>query len=256
MSANKAPEDPAAMESNSDSSFHPGELARELRHLVLGLKLCGITDLMRRPGDRPAAPDTEPPADQKTEPPPADSVRHAALRDIQQELGDCRRCRLHQGRHNLVFGDGSATAPLVFVGEGPGEDEDRQGKPFVGKAGKLLDQMIRAMGLKRSDVYICNVVKCRPPGNRTPQEDEIATCSPFLFKQLEAIRPKVICALGACAAQTLTQKRLAVGRLRKSVHFWHGIPLVVTYHPAYLLRSPAQKAAVWQDLLEVLKLLE
>ncbi|OIP97663.1 MAG: DNA polymerase, partial [Syntrophobacteraceae bacterium CG2_30_61_12] len=178
------------------------------------------------------------------------------LQDLRRDLGDCRRCRLHEGRHHLVFGDGSPGARLVLVGEGPGEDEDRQGRPFVGKAGKLLDRMIEAMGLERAQVYICNVVKCRPPGNRNPLEDEIATCSPFLFRQLEAIRPRVICALGACAAQTLTQKKIAVGQLRRSTHFWRGTPLVVTYHPAYLLRSPAQKAAVWQDLREVMKLLE
>jgi len=236
---------------------HPGELVRELRHLLISLQLSGMTERLqiRPPQPAPAAPDAPPPSpvEPSTTLDPACADR---LQDLRRDLGDCRRCRLHEGRHHLVFGDGSPGARLVLVGEGPGEDEDRQGRPFVGKAGKLLDRMIEAMGLERAQVYICNVVKCRPPGNRNPLEDEIATCSPFLFRQLEAIRPRVICALGACAAQTLTQKKIAVGQLRRSTHFWRGTPLVVTYHPAYLLRSPAQKAAVWQDLREVMKLLE
>jgi DNA polymerase len=179
----------------------------------------------------------------------------AALEAIREDLGDCTRCRLHIERGLLVFGEGSPRAPLVFVGEGPGFEEDRQGRPFVGKAGKLLEKMIHALGLWREDVYICNVVKCRPPKNRTPSPDEIAVCSPFLLRQLEAIRPQVICALGACAAQTLLESSQPISAIRKNIHRWRGIPLAATYHPAYLLRNPAQKAAVWKDLLEVRKFL-
>jgi DNA polymerase len=144
---------------------------------------------------------------------------------------------------------------LVFVGEGPGFEEDRTGRPFVGKAGRLLDRMIRALGMRREDVYICNAVKCRPPGNRVPDSHEIQACSTFLFMQIEAIRPAVICALGACAAQTLLNKGSAVSRLRDSVRFWRGIPLVCTFHPAYLLRNPAQKSAAWQDLVRIHRIL-
>jgi DNA polymerase len=178
------------------------------------------------------------------------------LDSIREELGDCRRCRLAGGRTHLVFGDGSPASDLVFVGEGPGFDEDRQGLPFVGRAGMLLNAMIRALGMAREEVYICNVVKCRPPGNRTPNPDEIEACSRFLFQQLSAIRPRVICALGACAAQTLLGSTAAISRLRGKVHQWRGTPLVCTYHPAYLLRTPAQKALVWQDLLQIRRLLQ
>lgn len=192
-----------------------------------------------------AAEDAPPPPESRSADPAA------ALDAIREDLGDCTRCRLHIERGLLVFGEGSPRASLAFVGEGPGFEEDRQGRPFVGRAGKLLEKMIHALGLRREDVYICNVVKCRPPKNRTPSPDEIAICSPFLLRQLEAIRPKVICALGACAAQTLLESSQPISALRKKVHRWRGIPLAATYHPAYLLRNPAQKTAVWQDLLEV-----
>ncbi|MFZ2444760.1 MAG: uracil-DNA glycosylase family protein [Syntrophobacteraceae bacterium] len=181
--------------------------------------------------------------------------REAALGAIGRSLSGCSRCRLHTGRTNLVFGEGSVRGGVVFVGEGPGFDEDRQGRPFVGRAGRLLDKMIQAMGYARSDVYICNVVKCRPPENRTPLPDEIAACSPFLIKQIEALKPRVICALGACASHSLLQSQKAISQLRGKTHLWRGIPLICTYHPAYLLRNPAQKAATWQDLKQVLKLL-
>ncbi|NTU47912.1 MAG: uracil-DNA glycosylase [Syntrophobacteraceae bacterium] len=174
-----------------------------------------------------------------------------ALNGIRQELGDCRRCRLHEGRNHIVFGEGAPGARLVFVGEGPGFEEDQQGRPFVGKAGKLLDRMIRAIGFQREEVYICNVVKCRPPSNRTPQPDEIDVCSPFLLQQLHAINPTVICALGSCAVQTLLATTSSVSRLRARVHHWRGIPVICTFHPAYLLRNPSQKEATWRDLLEV-----
>jgi uracil-DNA glycosylase len=176
--------------------------------------------------------------------------------EISDALAGCKRCGLHSGRTNLVFGEGSTRSGLIFVGEGPGFDEDRQGRPFVGKAGKLLDKMIRAIGLEREEVYICNVVKCRPPDNRTPQPEEVAACSPFLFKQIEALGPRVICALGACAAQTLLGNARPVSQTRGRIHLWRGIPLICTFHPAYLLRNAAQKAATWQDLKEVLKVLD
>ncbi len=177
------------------------------------------------------------------------------LSRISSELAGCKRCRLHSGRNNLVFGEGTAGSGLVFVGEGPGFDEDRQGRPFVGRAGKLLDKMILAIGFEREEVYICNVVKCRPPENRAPLPDETALCSPFLFRQIEALAPKVICALGVSAAQTLLGTTRAISHLRGRIHFWRGIPLICTYHPAYLLRSPSQKAAAWQDLKEVIKIM-
>lgn len=178
-----------------------------------------------------------------------------SLADIVRSLSGCTGCRLHSGRKNLVFGEGSLTSGIVFVGEGPGFEEDQQGRPFVGKAGKLLDRMIGALGFDRSAVYICNVVKCRPPENRTPLPDEIAACSPFLFKQIQCLKPKVLCALGACAAQTLLGASVPISRARLKVHRWRDIPLICTYHPAYLLRNSAQKAAVWQDLKELLRVL-
>lgn len=177
------------------------------------------------------------------------------LEDIREDLGECTRCGLHRSRTKLVFGEGSPRARLVFVGEGPGFDEDRQGRPFVGRAGKLLDNMIRALGLRREEVYICNVVKCRPPSNRTPQADEIQVCSPFLVRQLEAIAPQAICALGACAAQTLLATTKAISGLRGKRLMWRGTALVCTFHPAYLLRNSSQKAASWQDLLVVQEIL-
>ena len=172
----------------------------------------------------------------------------AALRVIREEIGDCTRCALHKGRNKLVFGDGSPTARLLFVGEGPGADEDAQGLPFVGKAGQLLNNMIGAMGLKREDVYIANVVKCRPPANRTPEPEEANTCSPFLFQQIDAIRPEVIVALGATAATYLLGQRQPLAGLRGRVHSWRGTKLIVTYHPAFLLRDPRQKKEAWADL--------
>jgi DNA polymerase len=179
---------------------------------------------------------------------PAVTDPAAALRLIREEIGDCTRCDLHKGRNKLVFGDGSPSARLLFVGEGPGADEDAQGLPFVGKAGQLLNNMIVAMGLKREEVYIANVVKCRPPQNRTPEPDEANTCSPFLFQQIDAIRPEVIVALGATAATYLLGQRQPLAGLRGRVHTWRGSKLIVTYHPAFLLRDPRQKKEAWADL--------
>ncbi len=174
--------------------------------------------------------------------------RAAALQIIRDEIGDCTRCALHKGRNKLVFGDGSPAARLMFVGEGPGADEDAQGIPFVGRAGQLLNNMIAAMGLRREDVYIANVVKCRPPGNRTPEPEEGNTCSPFLFRQIDVIRPQVLVALGATAATYLLGQRQPLAGLRGRVHAFRGMQLIVTYHPAYLLRDPRQKKEAWADL--------
>jgi DNA polymerase len=174
--------------------------------------------------------------------------RAAALQLIRDEIGDCTRCPLHKGRNQLVFGDGSPSARLMFVGEGPGADEDEQGLPFVGRAGQLLNNMITAMGLKREQVYIANVVKCRPPGNRVPAPEEMATCSPFLFRQIDVIRPQVLVALGATAATCLLGQRQPLAGLRGRVHAYRGAQLIVTYHPAYLLRDPRQKKEAWADL--------
>jgi DNA polymerase len=174
--------------------------------------------------------------------------RAAALQLIRDDIGDCTRCELHKGRNKLVFGDGDPAARLMFVGEGPGADEDAQGLPFVGKAGQLLNNMIAAMGLKRTEVYIANVVKCRPPGNRTPEPVEANTCSPFLFRQIDVIRPQVLVALGATAATYLLGQRQPLAGLRGRVHAFRGMQLIVTYHPAFLLRDPRQKKEAWADL--------
>jgi len=178
--------------------------------------------------------------------PPAE--RANALQLIRDEIGDCTRCALHEGRNKIVFGDGSPNARLMFVGEGPGADEDAQGIPFVGKAGQLLNNMINAMGLKREEVYIGNVVKCRPPANRVPEQDEGAACTPFLFRQIDVIRPEVLVALGATAATWLLGQRQPLAGLRGRVHDFRGTKLIVTYHPAYLLRDPRQKKEAWADL--------
>ena len=177
---------------------------------------------------------------------PADKA--AALRIIREDIGDCTRCVLHKGRNKLVFADGSPNARLMFVGEGPGADEDAQGLPFVGRAGQLLNNMITAMGLKREEVYIANVVKCRPPGNRTPEPEEANTCSPFLFRQIDVVRPEVIVALGATAATYLLGQRQPLAGLRGRLHSFRGTKLIVTYHPAFLLRDPRQKKEAWADL--------
>ena len=191
-----------------------------------------------------------------------------ALKLIREDLGDCTRCKLHkQGRKQIVFGVGNPRAELMFVGEGPGADEDAQGEPFVGRAGQLLNNMIKAMGIRREDVYIANVVKCRPPGNRTPERDECETCSPFLMRQIAVIKPKVMVALGAVAAKNLLAINAPMSELRgrfydfmptgtrSSDPSWQGTKLAVTYHPAFLLRDPRQKGEAWKDLQMVMKFL-
>jgi uracil-DNA glycosylase family 4 len=177
------------------------------------------------------------------------------LPDVREALGDCRRCPLCETRANLVFGEGNVRAGLVFVGEAPGADEDSQGRPFVGKAGQLLTRIIVAMGLQRQDVYICNILKCRPPENRNPRPEEIAACEPFLIRQLQAIQPKIICALGTFSAHTLLKTDVPISVLRGRFHSYQGISLMPTYHPAYLLRNPAAKKQVWEDVQKIMKAL-
>ena len=185
----------------------------------------------------------------------ADRIQGDTLEIIRTDLGECTRCKLHKTRNKIVFGDGNPKANLVFVGEGPGHDEDIQGLPFVGRAGKLLTQMIEAMGLQRKDVYICNVVKCRPPENRMPERDETAACSPFLIRQIDAIHPKVIVCLGATAAQMLLNTTRSISAFRGEWLEYRGTRLLATYHPAYLLRNPAAKSEVWKDLQKVMAVL-
>ena len=175
----------------------------------------------------------------------------AGLLLVREELGDCKRCKLCTTRTNIVFGVGNPDANLVFVGEAPGADEDARGEPFVGKAGQLLTKMIEAMGYARGDVYICNVLKCRPPGNRNPEPDEVASCEPFLKKQLGAIRPRMIVALGKFAVQCLLRDDSPISRLRGNLRTYEGIPLMPTFHPAYLLRDPSKKKLAWDDLKAV-----
>ena len=181
-------------------------------------------------------------------------ARPPALTAIREVIGDCTRCKLHkQGRKQIVFGVGNPNAQLMFVGEAPGADEDQQGEPFVGRAGQLLNNMIAAMGLRREDVYIANVIKCRPPGNRTPERDECETCSPFLMRQIDVIRPIVIVALGAVAAKNLLGLNESMANLRGRFYDFRGTRLAVTYHPAFLLRDPRQKKEAWKDLQMVMK---
>jgi uracil-DNA glycosylase len=211
--------------------------------------------------DLPPAPGPRTPAPAVTAlPPPASASQREPLLQILQDIGECTRCRLHEGRNKLVFGVGNERAPLVFVGEGPGADEDAQGIPFVGRAGQLLTQMIEGTAkkegipLQRDDVYICNVVKCRPPGNRTPEPDEMEICGQFLYRQLLSIQPKAICVLGGTAARAITGHKEGVTKLRGKWFKWRDIPVMVTYHPSYLLRPYNQEAKreAWEDLKKVL----
>lgn len=178
------------------------------------------------------------------------------LEDIRSDLGDCRRCGLSEGRTNIVFGSGNAHAKLVFIGEGPGYEEDRQGQPFVGAAGRLLTKIIEAIKFTRNQVYICNIIKCRPPGNRNPMPDEIAACSPFLKRQIAAINPDFICTLGSFAAQTLLETKAPISKLRGVFYDYMGIKVMPTYHPAFLLRNPEKKRSVWEDMKKLMRALE
>jgi DNA polymerase len=214
----------------------------------------GIKTIYRRAA--PPNPQTPIPA----QPLPTIEPAQDSLLQILTDIGDCKRCLLHQGRNKIVFGSGNEESKLVFVGEGPGADEDQQGLPFVGRAGQLLTQMIEGTAakegipIKRPDVYICNVVKCRPPDNRTPQPDEMEICGQFLYRQLLTIKPKAICALGGTAAKALLGAREGVTRLRGNWHNWRDIPVMVTYHPSFLMRgyNPAAKKEAWEDLKKVL----
>ena len=189
--------------------------------------------------------------------PPSLPARSSGLAAVREELGDCTRCKLHTGRKTIVFGEGNPDAALVFVGEGPGQEEDQQGRPFVGAAGQLLtDIIVKGMKLRREDVYICNIVKCRPPNNRNPEPDEIGACEPFLIEQLVAIKPKVIVGLGNVAVKTLLKTKEGITSLRGRWHQYQGIPLMPTFHPAYLLRTPGDKKLVWEDIKKVLAELE
>jgi DNA polymerase len=242
--------------------------ARDLAAHLRYLQQIGVTGFSRdgawrvRSGDRPPDIRHRPPAEDKDEadaPPamagasPLIETPGSRLRVIRAEIGECTRCKLHTGRTNLVFGVGSAEARLMFVGEGPGADEDEQGEPFVGRAGQLLTQIIKAMGLSREDVYIANVVKCRPPGNRNPEPDEIERCTPFLHAQIAAIRPAVLVALGKFAAQTLLNTETPISRLRGQFHQMGDVAVMPTFHPSYLLRNPGAKREVWEDMKMVMK---
>ncbi len=179
------------------------------------------------------------------------SGKHESLDAVRADLGECQRCKLSAGRKNIVFGSGNPSAELMFVGEAPGADEDAQGLPFVGRAGQLLTRIIEAMGMRRQDVYICNILKCRPPGNRSPESDEIAACEPFLLRQIASVSPKVICALGAYGAQVLLRTKEPISRLRGQFIDYRGIKLMATFHPAYLLRNPNEKRKVWEDVQKI-----
>jgi DNA polymerase len=239
----------------------------QLRQYLEYYQDLGIETLFKRaPADPPQTQSPEPVQSQA--PPAPEPVMELpplaptgeTLLQILQDIGDCRRCRLHSGRTNLVFGVGNESSPLVFVGEGPGADEDAQGIPFVGRAGQLLTQMIEGTAKKegiellRDDIYICNVVKCRPPENRTPEPDEMEVCGQFLYRQLQSIKPKAICALGGTAARALTGRKEGVTKMRGKWFQWRDIPVMVTYHPSFLLRAynQAAKREAWEDLKKLL----
>jgi uracil-DNA glycosylase family 4 len=250
------------------------EAAAELRRHLAWLRDAGVREITRlppapaaaaapapsptshvhgAPDPAPARPADGPPAGARRYGPADKGCGSARLLAVREQLGECSRCKLGATRTNVVFGVGNPAAELVFVGEGPGEDEDRQGEPFVGRAGQLLTKMIEAMGYRRGEVYIANVVKCRPPGNRNPEPDEIEACEPFLRAQLDAIRPKVVVALGKFAAQTLLRDTSPISRLRGRWFRYEGVALMPTFHPAYLLRSPNEKGKAWEDLQLVMK---
>ena len=237
------------------------ELALELRRHLAWQESDGTRVLLKEPGAVQKTPPSLKPVPVHPErsrgtptvPPSPVVIPGETLDEVRRELGDCKRCKLCNGRTQIVFGSGSPKAELVFVGEGPGEEEDKQGIPFVGAAGQLLTKMIEAMKFSRDTVYICNVVKCRPPGNRNPEPEEIQSCEPFLRAQLRVIKPKVIVALGKFAAQTLLREDTAITRLRGQWRKYEGIDLMPTFHPAYLLRSPEEKKKTWMDLQEVMK---
>jgi DNA polymerase len=242
----------------------PSDEREELREIAVALR----RHLKTRAGagvvalPRPAAPKTispsSPPAGNLSDGPGDPSVGASnSLEELRAAIGDCRRCKLWSGRTNLVFGVGNPRAKVMFVGEGPGRDEDLKGEPFVGRAGQLLTDIItKGMKLRREDVYIANVVKCRPPNNRDPEPDEVEACEPFLKKQVDLVRPKVIVALGKFAVQCLLRSKQPITRLRGQWHEYEGIRLMPTFHPAYLLRNPGDKKLVWEDIQKVIEALK
>jgi DNA polymerase len=235
----------------------------ELERLVAGFRahlearaLSGTLGVIDAPSPRfsaraATAPTIVAPAQGAIDAAPVAGASGRSLAQVREELGDCTRCKLCKGRRNIVFGVGNPAAHLVFVGEAPGADEDAQGEPFVGAAGQLLTKMIGAMGYDRGDVYICNVIKCRPPQNRNPEPDEVAACEPFLKQQLAALSPRMLVALGKFAAQALCGEQTPITRLRGNFRSYQGIPVMPTYHPAYLLRTPEAKREAWSDLQAV-----
>jgi DNA polymerase len=222
--------------------------ASELREIVSGIRAHLVAAQLRGEQWASAAPMPRP----VTEPDPVPARPRLTLTMIREDLGDCTRCKLSGTRANIVFGVGSPDAPLMFIGEAPGADEDRRGEPFVGKAGQLLDRMIAAMGWTREAVYITNVLKCRPPGNRDPQADEVAACEPFLARQIEAISPRVIVTLGKPAAHLVLRTTAPISALRGRWQEYRGIRVMPTFHPAFLLRSPERKRETWDDLKKVI----
>ncbi len=253
------------MTSTPDSSVLRSSLCAYLEELAdSGVEGYPADDLASIPAVLAVRPKTvkEPVYPTESGPPPSQQEAGGTpenLEKIRKDLGNCQRCKLGKTRQNLVFGVGNPHARLVFVGEGPGADEDAKGEPFVGDAGKMLNRIITAMGITREDVYICNVVKCRPPGNRDPEADEISACSPFLLRQIQSIKPEVIVGLGKFASQTLLNSKEPISKLRGKFRDFHGIPLMPTYHPSYLLRSGGNQDAfwdVWDDVTQVLRLLK
>ena len=216
------------------------ELISDLRTYLEYLKGMGITSL----------PVTE------NAPPKALRSEALTLADVRTELGDCKRCKLHRTRKTIVFGEGNEKATLMFIGEGPGYDEDMQGRPFVGRAGQLLTKIIESINLSREEVYIANIIKCRPPQNRNPESDEIESCNPFLMKQIRLIQPRIICALGTFSAQTLLKTDTKITALRGKLYDLEGIKVIPTYHPAFLLRNPERKREVWEDMKKIAELLQ
>src|SRR5579872_3451858 len=236
------------------------EVQQQIAERVRFYRELGIYDFYRRDtvemqhAASPVPAQSQPSASSSVSADESEMTPEKALRIIREDLGDCTRCVLHkQGRKQIVFGVGNPRADIMFIGEAPGADEDQQGEPFVGRAGQLLNNMIKAMGLRREDVYIANIIKCRPPGNRTPERDECETCSPFLMRQIEAIKPKAIVALGAVAAKTLLAINAPMSEFRGRWFDFRGTKLAVTYHPAFLLRDPRQKKETWKDLQMVMK---
>src|SRR6266566_4458883 len=240
------------------SKIETGNSKLEIRNPKLATERQGPSPWSGAPNPEPRTPNPElraptlpPQALSLFEAPPPARRERETLEQIRGDLGDCHRCRLAAGRKTIVFGQGSARAQLVFVGEGPGADEDEQGLPFVGRAGQLLNRMLQSIGIKREDVYICNVVKCRPPGNRTPERDEIESCSPFLFRQIEAIRPRLVCCLGAPAVKTLLGLKEGMLKIRGRFYDYGGTKALATVHPAYVLRNPREEKILREDFEKI-----